>query len=209
MGRVWMLGQLAQQTQPHHARADTDRLAIMDQPTLDRYRAYLARIYRFEASVEAACIATDGLARSLVNTHIKSAKLLGDLEALGGDPRDVLPSRAIRFRDPAEALGWLWVVHRNTLLHGLIQRYLATTLPETMRVASAYLTTFEGRAGGLMRTLGDAIDDAVEQGVAPTGIASAAHEAFRMQRQWYSCDLLWPHRPPAARPRPRAPSQAA
>jgi len=209
MARVWTLGELAKQTQQHHATADRDRLAIMEQPSLGRYRTFLARIYCFEAPLEAAWISAGGLERSLAHMHLKSPKLVDDLEALGVDPHRLSPARTIRFRDRAEALGWLWVVHRNTLLHGLIHRYLASELPEAMRSASSYLTAFDGRAGALMRSLGEAVDEVVERGASPARIAAAANEAFRMQRLWYSCDVLSPRRPPAARPRHRAPHRAA
>lgn len=209
MARVWTLGELAKQTHHHHAPADTDRLAIMEQPTAERYRMFLARIYCFEAPLEAAWISAGGLDRSLAHTHLKSPKLVDDLEALGVDPHRLAPARTIRFRDRAEALGWLWVVHRNTLLHGLIQRYLASKLPDAMRTASSYLGAFDGRAGVLMRSLGDAIDEAVARGASSARLTAAAHDAFRMQRLWYSCDVLSPRRPPAARPRARAPHRAA
>lgn len=203
MPRASLLTELAKQTQHHHAIADTDRLAIMEQPTVDRYRTYLARIYCFEAPVEAACIASSGLDRALVHTHLKTAKLVADLDALGVYTGDFFPSRTIRFHDSAEALGWLWVVHRNTLMHGLIQRYLAGKLPEATRTASSYLTAFEGRAGALMRSLGAAMEISVTRGAHPARMAAAANEAFRTQRHWYSCDVLSPRRPS------HAPSRAA
>jgi len=201
-----MLNHLAQGTEAHHAAADGDRLAIMENPTIERYRAFVGRIYCFEAPVEAACIATRGVPRGLLRTHLKTPRLAGDLEALKLPPSDTaqLPGRA--FDSPAEALGWMWVLHRNTLLHGLIYRYLLGKLPDAMATAGDYLSAFEGRAGALMRELGDALDATARRNVVTQQMVGAATAAFRMQRQWYGCALLSPRRPPAPT---RAPRQAA
>jgi heme oxygenase len=181
----------------------------MEAPTRERYRALLARIYSFEAPVEHAVIATAGIERDLLRTHLKTERLVADLEALELDPRDVTPTYALQFRSAPEALGWLWVVHRNTLLHGLLYRYLQTKLPDSMRAAGSYLSAFEGRAGALMRTLGNALGAAATRPTIMERTVKAANDAFRMQRQWYSCDVLSARRPPTLPPRTRASSQAA
>ena len=190
-----MLGHLAQQTQQHHAAADGDRLAIMEKPSHERYRLYLAQVYCFEAPVEAACIACEGIDRRVLRSHLKTTRLATDLEALGFAPREAPAIDAPRFDSPAEGLTWLWVLHRNTLLHGLIYRYLAGKLPDVTRAAGAYLSAFEGRAGGLLRELGDAMERAARRASIVERMAVSANEAFRTQHQWYSCKLLPPERP--------------
>ena len=209
MCRAWMLEHLAQQTQQHHASADGARLAIMERPSPARYRAYLARIHCFEAAIEAAWAATEGLDRSLLLTYRKTDKLVSDLEALGLGTCEIATTTRLRFACPAEALGWMWVIHRNTLFHGLVYRYLACRFVEVMRVAGAYLSAFEGRAGALMGQLGHALDAAARRPAAESRIASAANEAFRMQRQWYSGDLVWPSPQLSALAVKRAPGVAA
>ena len=201
-----MLGHLAQQTQQHHAAADGDRLAIMEKPNRERYRMYLARVYCFEAPVEAACIATEGIERGILRSHLKTSRLAADLEALGITAREAVVIDAPRFDSPAEALTWLWVLHRNTLLHGLLYRYLAGKLPGTMPAAGGYLSAFEGRAGALLRELGEAMERTARRAPVVERMVAAANEAFRMQHQWYSCKLLPPERPTltATTPRTRA-----
>ena len=199
MRASWMLCHLAQQTQLHHAAADGDRLAMMEKPTLDRYRHHLAQIYCFEAPVEAACIATEGLDRRILHSHLKTPRLAADLEALGFAARDTIGIDVPRFENPADALAWLWVLHRNTLLHGLVYRCLAGKLPETMRVAGAYLSAFEGRAGALMRDLGDAMERVARRALVVERMVAAANEALRLQHQWYRCNLRSPERAPAPR----------
>ena len=187
-----MLGLLAQQTQRHHAAADGDRLAIMERPTRERYRELLVQIYCFEAPIEAAWIATEGLDRRILRSHLKASRLAGDLDALGVAAHAAAVVDVPHFEAPADALGWLWVLHRNTLLHGLIHRYLLTELVDTARSAGAYLSAFDGRAGALMRELGAALDRVARRVSIAERILAAANEAFRVQRQWYSCAPL-PH----------------
>lgn len=202
----WLLAHLSQQTLPHHAAADGDRLALMEKPTLDRYRMFLAHVYCFEAPVEAACLATDGVDRGILRSHLKAGRLAADLEALGFAEAGAAAIDAPHFEGPVEALAWLWVLHRNTLLHGLIYRYLDGKLPTTMRTAGAYLSAFEGRAGALLRELSDVMERAARRTFIVDRMVIAANEAFRMQRQWYSCNVFSPERPPVPRPtaRPRA-----
>jgi len=190
-----MLAHLRQQTQPHHADADGDRLSIMEKPTVDRYRRYLAQIYCFEAPIERACIATDGMPRSILSTHLKTTRLTADLDVSGFRARDVIPLEVPRFDSRLDALAWLWVLHRNALLHGLIYRYLEGKFPDVMHASGSYLRATEGRAGMLMRELGEALDQAANRVAAAEHIVASAKHAFRLQRQWYSCELA----PPAPR----------
>ena len=193
-----MLGYLGERTVHHHATADGDRLAILDKANAERYRPFLAQIYAFEAPVEAACAATPGVDPALLRTHLKIGALAADLEALGCPT----PSAAVslpRFETAAEALTWLWVLHRNTLLHGLIYRYLLGKVPVTVQVAGAYLSIVEGRAGALMRELGDALERVARSTSLVERMVVAANDAFRAQRQWYGCDYLSPERPPFPR----------
>ena len=200
MRRSWMLAHLAQQTQPFHAAADGDRLGLMERATVERYRTLVTQIYCFEAPVEAACVATPGLPQRIVRTHAKCQALAADLEALGIAAREAVPIDGPRFESAAEALAWVWVLHRNTLVHGLIYRYLASKLPDTMRVAGSYLCAFEGRAGALLRELGLALDEHARRASIAERMVAAAREAFRAQHQWYSCDVLAADHPRRKRP---------
>lgn len=184
-----MHGHLAQQTQQHHAAADGDRLAILEKPSGERYRTYLARIYRFEAPIERACIAAEDVPGGLLRTHLKSARLRTDLEALGFDEDTLPPLAPPRFAGAPEALAWMWVLHRNTLLHGLVYRYLRAKLPEPLEAAGSYLCAFEGRAGALMHELSASLERVARRASIAERISTAAKDAFRAQRQWYGSEL--------------------
>ena len=189
-----MVSHLSRETQLHHASADADRLTILERPTPDRYGRYLAQIYGFEAPVEAACAAT--ISRDLVRSHFKAHRLAADLEALGLTPQAAAAIPA--FDGPEQALGWLWVVHRNALLHGLVHRHVATVLPETARSAGSYLSTFDSRGGALPSRLAHAMEAAARRVASCERMIAAAKQAFELQHEWYSCSLMLPRRRRAA-----------
>lgn len=207
-----MLGHLAQQTHHLQIQSDEDRLSLLgrDAITLDAYRAYLGKIYVFEAPIETALVATPGLEPRLLRNHLKASCLAADLEALGVPARaELLPSA--RFESVAQALGWLYVLHRNTFVHGVIAREVGRQLPGTLRASGAYLRAVEGRAGALMAELGAALDRTARQVDHANEITTAARDALRLQRQWYRFDVLVTPGPAPARAQAgrRAVSRAA
>ena len=82
----WMLIRLALETGGHHAVADEDRLKVMDAKTRAEYRAYLVRIYGFEAPVEEAIAKVADLEPDLVRERQKVSRLHADLVTLGLTP---------------------------------------------------------------------------------------------------------------------------
>jgi heme oxygenase len=180
-----MFLRLGLETQPHHTVADTDRLAMMEATTVADYRAALARIYGFESVVETALASL--LEPAIARARSKTDWLRRDLETLGisTSELDVLPRCTVRLASSTQALGWLFVVERHTLLAGLIRRHLeqqlGTGLPTT------YLAAYGETPGARFRALGEALDEhAAHEPVRPTRIVAAALEAFRCQHQWYA-----------------------
>ena len=57
----------------------------------------------------------------------------------------------------AEALGWLYVVERPTLLHDTVLRSLQASIPDIS--TWHYLTAYDGVAGMRWQDLGHAMDD--------------------------------------------------
>ena len=181
-----MLLRLGLETQQHHATADTDRIALMESASVVDYRSHLARIYGFEAPVETAL--TTILDAALVRDHMKAHWLRQDLRTLGltTDMIDHLPHNAARFSSAPQALGWLFVIERHSLVSGLIARQLSHRFGDGLPDAMAYLSAYGETPGARFRSLCLAIDQiAVEHAVNPTQIVAAACDAFRAQRQWY------------------------
>jgi len=186
----WMLVRVMLETRAHHVRADEDRLALLDRRTGAAYRTFLARVLGFEAPYEAA-LAASRLAPDAIAPRIKAERLLADLRALGVSPEQIarLPRATIRpFQSEAEALGWLFAVERNTLMHGQLHRHVAAWLPDHPH---AYLTAYQS-PGARMRELGELLDAACTGLLMPERICGAAREAFRSQHNWFTArDGSW------------------
>jgi heme oxygenase len=186
-----MLTRLADETRPYHSAADGDRLALMVRSTARTYRSCLWRIYCFEQPVEAALARTPGFDPSLLHTHLKTKRLANDLRGLGVSI-DNTTQPAAAFDDVAQALGWLYAIHRNTFYHGLLLRELTMRIPKEMRIAGSYLAAFEGLAGARMREIGLVLDRAARRGNVAGRVVAGANEALRRQRQWYSVGIAAP-----------------
>lgn len=182
----WMLLQLGFETQVHHATADADRLQLMEVRSLLEYRTALASILGFEAPLEAALAPL--CAGSLVRDRARAHWLRRDLQALGMSVStvDCLPHCTIRITSFTQALGWLFVTERHTLLAGLILRHLVHRFGDKVHGATGYLAAYGDAPGARFRALCEAIDDhSTHHPAYPALVTSAALEAFRCQRQWY------------------------
>ncbi len=185
-----MLARLKRETVASHRAADDDRMSIMvAAATPATYLAFLSRIYGFEAPVESALAMASGLDEWLDVRGRTQIKLLrADLAALGVlDPAKLPRCTSVApFRNAAFALlGWLYVVERNTLLHGVIERHLRSRLPRELQLAGSYLASRERSAGARWRELGDAMDRVAKAPRIADHIVAAARAAFRGQHGWY------------------------
>ena len=182
-----MLVRVALETTRHHRAADEDRLAALELTTVEGYRTLLARILGFEAVVEAAIARVTDLEAAFVRDRLKSSHLQHDLRALGMTPESIamLPQpSSVSIRSGAQALGWMFVLERNTLLAGQIRRYLLRTLGPSVEPACSYFAAYGDTPGAKFRAFGAALC-AYAHLHAPAAIVAAANEAFRAQRQWY------------------------
>lgn len=182
-----MLARLALETRVHHAPADADRLALLDAASPALYRTFLEAIYAFETRYERALIQTPHLEPRIIRACTRTHLLRNDLRALGATeealaelPIPVLPP----FRSEAQALGWVYVVERNTLLHGLLRRHLWKVLPRDISRGGSYLAA-HASPGTHYRALGLEIDEAARR-TNPSLVVDAAVEAFAGQRLWFA-----------------------
>lgn len=183
-----MLARLDQETRDQHAEVDVYWLDLMASGvTREQYRSLLVRLYGFEAPLESALAYTPHLVVADRRERTLSGLLAQDLLALGLSPSKIarLPQCSLApFRDPAEALGWMYVVERATLLHDAVRRYLEGRLPAT--AAFGYLSAYEGVAGSRWHELGRVIDEVARLPTAPEHILSATRRAFACQREWFA-----------------------
>jgi heme oxygenase len=177
-------------TRQWHADVDDSWLQLLA-PTVSRadYLAQLVRTYGFVAPFESACKYTPSLGRFVDFRQLLRAGLIAqDLLSLGLTPSQVAQvphcERITTFVDVEEALGWLYVVERATLLQDGIRRHLLAHLPELGNAVS-YLTAFDGRVNEHWESFGRMLDEAGNTPASADRIAEAANAGFQCVRQWF------------------------
>jgi heme oxygenase (biliverdin-IX-beta and delta-forming) len=184
-----MLTRLNLETRALHPDADALWVELLSpDPTLDEYRSTLVAAYGFEAPVEAALALTPGVNAALpLRPRARTGLLVQDLLTLGYSPAAIarLPQccRIVPYRDVAEALGWLYVIERATLLHDTARRHLELALPAAAQ-ALCFLRAYEGYTGMRWQELGTALDRAATSEDIEDQIIAAARDAFATQQHW-------------------------
>jgi heme oxygenase len=190
--------QLNMGTRSHHVVADTPWLDLMV-PTVGvhRYRKHLLRVYGFEAPLEAAFRYTPGLS-SLVDlrARMRSGLLAQDLMRLGMSASRLadVPQRFTTFASPAEALGWMYVIERSTLLHGGVRRYLRQHLPDASD-ATSYLSAYDDATGVRWSELGSAFDAVAPSPSVVRQLLRSANAGFCALCDWFRDDESLAHSP--------------
>jgi heme oxygenase len=180
--------QLNLATQEHHVAADAPWLELLV-PTVTKrqYIEHLVKVYGFEAPLEAALRYTPGLSALVdLRSRVRSGLIVQDLMRLGlGAGRiAALGQRFMTFSSTIDALGWIYVAERATLLHGAIRRYLTLRLPE-LGCASSYLSAYDGVAGDRWSDLGNALETVSRGPAAKHQLARAAHDGFLAFCAWF------------------------
>lgn len=196
MDGLRVLTRLNEETQVHHAGADSDidRYLFCDGVSAIEYRTYLIRLYGFLAPLEAALAMAPELDQAIdVRSRAKAALVAHDLLALGMTMTEVneLPQclSIPTFRGPAAALGWMYIAERPLLASAVIRGHLSTYLPSEMACASAYLMCYAGQVGAMWRMLGESMDHVASTGAIADRMIVAAHDAFRALHRWRTHDL--------------------
>jgi heme oxygenase len=176
-------------TRAWHADVDDAWLALL-QPDVSEadYLAQLVRTYGLIAPFESACRYTPGVMKLLDYRQLMRAGLIAqDLLTLGIAPKDVslIPTcpAITMFRDVPEALGWLYVIERTTLLQDGVRKHLIERLPNVSQ-ACAYLGMYEGHISDHWQTFGRMLDRAAQNPDVEASISSAAQAAFGHAKQW-------------------------
>lgn len=176
------------ETRSFHNDADEGWLAltrsVVSRPD---YIRQLITTYGFEGPVEAAFAYTPHLKLFVELRERSRAGLIAkDLLALGLRANEIsnIPQCLIApFSGPIEALGWMYVVERATLLHEHVRRHLLTWLPDAQDV-TAYVSAYEGVANARWNELGHAIDRAVRTEPHMDDLIAAAKAGFRRLIDW-------------------------
>lgn len=183
--------QLNLATRGHHAAADAPWLDLMvPDVTQRRYLKQLVRVYGFEAPIEAALRYTPGVSGLLdLRAYNRSGLLVQDLLRLGMSAARLadLPQRFTTFTSPVDALGWMYVIERATLLHGGVRRYVVQRIPD-LADATNYLAAYDGETAARWNELGNALDVVADTPRATHQLMRAADQAFVALCDWFRAD---------------------
>jgi len=180
-----LLGQLRTQ----HLEADAAlHTLIRTDVTREDYVAFLQRAYGFEAVLESALAATPNLDRAIdLSRRVKRERLASDLRALGTGAHELtrLPRCAVpQFRDKVDALGWMYVVERSTLMHDTLRHHLMSRLPHLATTATSYLSCYAGEVGGCWARFMAALDRTCTGESTYLRLEHATRAAFETRRRW-------------------------
>jgi heme oxygenase len=187
-----MLTRLNLETRSLHPDADALWVELLSlEPSPEDYCRTLVAAYGFEAPVEAALALTRGVGGAVsLRSRARSGMIVQDLLTLGFTPSRIarLPQccHVVPFRDVPEALGWMYVCERATLLHETVKRHLQAALPSVH--AWTYLSAYEGHTGLRWQELGQTLDRVAETQDIEDEIIASARDAFATQRRWLHTD---------------------
>lgn len=177
------------ETQSHHAIADQLWVSLSGRElTKWQYLRRLVTVYGFEAPVESALAYTPNLPLRLdLRRRSRAGYIAQDLLALGLSASEIaeLPQYfpMAPFGGPLEALGWLYVRERATLIHERVRRRVVEAMPDLVHAVS-YLSAYEGIVGARWQELGNVIERSVRSERMLDEVIVAAHAAFRCWEHW-------------------------
>jgi heme oxygenase len=178
-----LLLRLEIETHAYHREADRPWLEPMTSAvTKASYGEQLARAYAFESPLEAA-LAYTPCAPSLVGMRSRSRLLARDLFALDLTPGRVSSRLIAPFPSVAEALGWVYVVERQTRLLARVKHNIERRLPGA---PTAYVSDEE--APLRWSELGSTLDRIARTPRIVDQVLHAAHDGFRSLLDWYVSD---------------------
>jgi heme oxygenase len=177
-------------TRQWHATVDDSWLELL-RPTVTvaDYLAQLVRTYGLIAPFESACKYTPALAQLVDKGRLMRAGLIAqDLLALDLTPSQVasIPTcpEITVFGSAGEAIGWLYVIERTTLLADGLLRHVNDVLPQAVE-ATRYLATFSTQGTEYWQSFARIVDRASTDDVA-NDIERAACSAFEIAHGWFS-----------------------
>ena len=181
-----MLARLDVETRLYHASADEPwRDLIEGSATPATYMHQLVRLYGFEAPLEAALAYTPGLPGVIdVRGRVRSGLIALDLLELGISAGKIaeLPQCMIApFPSIAEALGWMYVTERSTVLHDAVRRYLVARFPKLAGATSYLAASEEAR----WNEVAAAVEPYVRTRTLQQQVATGARDAFLCALDWF------------------------
>lgn len=181
MGRL--LDRLTEETRPFQDEIDAEA-ELMLGGTVAGYRRFLLQTHGFVGPVERALSVSPQLDRYFDKRRLRKQQLLEhDLQAM--NVRESTGGAAVPKLDNLhDALGWAFVVERNTLTHTQLYRRLASSIPGEMAFASSYLKCYFGGVGEMWRSFTDDLEAAVWEGAQADRLVEAARTGYGTFERW-------------------------
>ena len=179
---------LDRETHALHAEADRGwHRLLRDGVNRDEYVHQLTVTYGFEAPFEAACSYTPGLGQVIdLRGRSRSILIAQDLLTLGcalDEVKSIQCRAQAPFQDAAEALAWMYVVERPTLIYADVCDELTSRFVD-LGHATTYLNAFETTASKRRSELGIALDlICVSDRICKRAI-EAVHAGFHARIEW-------------------------
>lgn len=185
-----MLVRLNVETASFHAEADAPWRVLTDparELTRLDYVHHLIQRYAFDGPLEAALAYTPQLEALLsLQQRFRAGRIAQDLLSLGASPAELANLRQCMiapFSSPSEAMGWLYVHQRCTLLFDAARTELLRKLPE-LSFATCYLRTVDGRVGVAWDDVGQVLDTVAQTTMFSERVVAAARDAFQTMIEW-------------------------
>lgn len=176
------------ETRSFHDAADEGWLALTS-PLVTRsdYLRQLVMVYGFEGPLEAAFAYTPNLKLFVdLRQRSRAGLIAKDLLALGlrAHAISTVPQCLLApFSGPIEALGWMYVAERATLIHERVRRHIQDAVPDGPDICS-YIGAYEGVAGARWNDLGHTLDHAIRSEARMDDVIAAARSGFRTFIDW-------------------------
>ena len=185
------LQRLDDETSHLRVDADAEASALLGVTTAADYERYLSRAFGFVAPLERCLLDTPGLGLFLDTKRLRKHLLIEhDLQALGLKPLEVQSIPQCMwipwFEDAWTALGWAFVIERNTLGFPAVFRQLASALPGEAAFAASYLKVYAGATGEMWKSFTNGIEAASTSPAQLDKIVSGAAAGYRSFRRWRS-----------------------
>jgi heme oxygenase len=186
-----LLVRLSVETASFHLEADEPWRELADperEMTRLDYVHHLVQRYGFDAPVEAALKYTPQLQELFdVQDRFRAGPIAQDLLSLGVTPSEMAKLRQAMvtpFSSASEAMGWLYVHQRCSLMFETTRHEIVRKLPE-LSFATTYLRSLEGRIGSSWDDLGQVFDTVAQTSMFAERVLVSARDAFRTMIEWH------------------------
>lgn len=168
---------------------EVEAAAFLDARTVDDYQRFLSRVYGFVSPLERCLLDTPGLQPFLDHRRLRKHLLIEhDLQTLG---MKAVELRSIPqcmwipwFDDACTALGWAYIVERNSLAYPHLFRHLATVLPGEAAFSATFLKVYNGATAEMWTSFGEGLEVASSNAQRLDRIVDGALAGYRFFRRW-------------------------